>query len=159
MAKRRVDIKIKLEPHALERWREHVGKEKKRQIEEEVRRHLIPTLKMGLPADLSVRKKQSEWGFLLRLRPHLFAVVKPEMLGGWAVVTFHVGEQLKGSGNVEELVSCPRCGVDVRLLEGFNVCQKCTYVVTKEGLEKLREVEEAEREKDTRNQGQLQRGR
>ena len=95
MTKRLKDLKLSIAPHALERWRLYIGPDKEDKIRDEVKRHLLATLQVGLPADLSVNREPGDWGFLLRLRPQLFAVVKPEVLGGWAVVTFHIGEIMK----------------------------------------------------------------
>ncbi len=99
MTKKIKNLRLSIAPHALERWWRYIGPDKEDKIRSEVKRHLIATLQVGLPADLSVTREPGDWGFLLRLRPQLFAVVKPEALGGWAVVTFHVGEIMKRRGD------------------------------------------------------------
>jgi len=78
-------LPIIITPHALSRWREYVGPDEVRAVKNKVRRHLVAFLKVGVPVDHT-------GAIQLELRPKLWAVVVPELTGGWAVLTFHRGE-------------------------------------------------------------------
>ncbi len=93
---RRRAIRIEKTPHALRRWQEIAGEGKRGDIEAEVRKKLLAELHAsGVVADTSgmVRSPEDK-GFLLRIRRNVWAVIRPEYISGWAVVTFHRGQKL-----------------------------------------------------------------
>ena len=75
---------VMLRPHALDRWREYVGWGQNKQVTAEVKRHLWSALKTGMKIDHTGAAQ-------LKIRSGLYAVVRPELTGGWAIVTFHQG--------------------------------------------------------------------
>lgn len=71
----------------MDRWRKYVGPANRAKVTTEVRTHLFAALK-----DPDGLKIDGTGAGHVQIRTNLWAVVVPELTGGWAVVTFHRGE-------------------------------------------------------------------
>lgn len=83
---RRRLTRIGITDHALERYRQRAGAVYRRELANEVRRRLLPALRLRVYPD--------EYGAVhLPLEGGLVAIVMPSLLGGWDVLTvYRIGE-------------------------------------------------------------------
>lgn len=74
--------RISVTDHALERYWERVGPTTRRALANEVRRRLLPALRLGVYPDRHCAVR-------LEIRPGFAVVVAPSFQGGWELLTVY----------------------------------------------------------------------
>ncbi|RJX18523.1 MAG: hypothetical protein C4570_06495 [Ammonifex sp.] len=85
---KRAATRVIVSSHALARWLDYVGNTTGKHLARRVRRHLQEALRQGMEVDKTGAGH-------VEVKPGIWAVIVPEVEGGYSVVTFHRGLKMQ----------------------------------------------------------------